>query len=81
MLAISKHKNGLNYGMLGLPWCGADGKASTCSAEDAGVTPGCWEDPLEKGMAITPVFLPERIPWTEESGSPASMGLQKAGRS
>ena len=27
------------------------------------------EDPLEEGMAEpTPVFLPEKIPWTKESG-------------
>ena len=29
--------------------------------------PPGWEDPLEKGMATTPVFL-WRIPWTEEPG-------------
>ena len=25
-------------------------------------------DPLEEGLATTPVFLPGKIPWTEEPG-------------
>ena len=37
---------------------------------------GC-EDPLEKGMATTPVFWPgEFIPWTEEPDMLQSMGSQ-----
>ena len=28
----------------------------------------CWEDPLEKGMAIHSSILAWRIPWTEEPG-------------
>ena len=28
-----------------------------------------WEDPLEKEMATTPVFMPEESSWTEEPGS------------
>ena len=28
-----------------------------------------WEDPLKKEMAITLVFLLEKMPWTEEPGS------------
>ena len=35
-----------------------------------------WEDPLEKGMQPTPVFLPGESPWTEEPGGLQSMGLQ-----
>ena len=27
-----------------------------------------WEDPLEEGMAATPVFLPGEFPWIEEPG-------------
>ena len=34
------------------------------------------EDPLEKGMQPTPVFLPGESPWTEEPGGLQSMGLQ-----
>ena len=37
------------------------------------------EDPLEKGMAIHSNILAWRIPWTEESGGPQSMGSQRVG--
>ena len=36
------------------------------------------EDPLEEGMATTPV-LARRIPWTEEPGGLHSMGSQRVG--
>ena len=36
-----------------------------------------WEDPLEKGLQCTPVFLPGESPWTEEPGRLQSMGLQR----
>ena len=35
------------------------------------------EDPLEKGMAIHSSILAWRIPGTEETGGPQSMGLQR----
>ena len=35
-----------------------------------------WEDLLEKGMATQSSILAWRIPWTEKSGEPQSMGLQ-----
>ena len=35
------------------------------------------EDPLEKGMATHSSLLAWRIPWTEESGRPQSMGSQR----
>ena len=41
---------------MGLPG-GSDGKDSTCSVRDLGSIPGS-EDPLEEGMAPTPVFWP-----------------------
>ena len=37
------------------------------------------EDPLEKGMATHPSILAWRIPCTEESGEPQSVGLQRIG--
>ena len=40
-----------------------------------------WEDPLEKGIEPTPVFLPGESPWTEELGGLQSMGLQSVGHS
>ena len=42
---------------------GSDSKESACSVGDLG-----WEDPLEKGMATPPVFLPGESPWTEKPG-------------
>ena len=38
-----------------------------------------WVDPLEEGMATTPVFLPGESPWTQEPGRQQSMGLQRVG--
>ena len=48
------------------------------NAGDAGSAPG-QEDPLEKEMAICSSILAWKIPWTEESGRPQSMGLQRVG--
>ena len=36
-----------------------------------------WEDPLEEGMAPTPVFLPGDSPWTEEPDRLKYTGLQR----
>ena len=36
-----------------------------------------WEDPLEEGMAPTPVFLPGESPWTEEPDRLKCMRLQR----
>ena len=35
------------------------------------------KDNLEEGMATHPSILAWRIPWTEESGGPQSMGSQR----
>ena len=37
-----------------------------------------WEDPLEKGIATTPVFLPGESPWTEEPGVGILHGITKS---
>ena len=37
----------------------------------------CWEDPLEKEMAIGSSILAKKIPWTEEPDGLQSMELQK----
>jgi len=39
---------------------GLHGKESACSVQDLGSIPS-WEDPLEKRMATSPVFLPGEI--------------------
>ena len=49
---------------MGFPG-GSDGKESTCNAGDLGSIPG---------LEPTPVFLPEKSPWTEEPGGLQSMG-------
>ena len=56
---------------LGFPG-GSDGKESTYNAGDLG-----WEDSLEEGMAIHPVFLPRKSPRIEEPIQ--SVGSQKVG--
>ena len=38
------------------------------------------EDPLEKEMQATPVFLPGKIPWMEEPGGLQSIGSQRVGQ-
>ena len=38
-----------------------------------------WEDPLEEDMATHSSILAWEIPWTEESGGPQSIGLQRVG--
>ena len=38
-----------------------------------------WEDPLEKEMATTPVFLPGKSHGQKEPGRLQSMGSQRAG--
>ena len=35
------------------------------------------EDPLEREMATRPIFLPEKISWTEESSGFQCMELQE----
>ena len=37
-----------------------------------------WEDPQRRRRQPTPVFLLEKIPWTEEPGRLQSMGSQKS---
>ena len=55
---------------------GSDGKESACNEVDL-VQSLCWEDPLEKEVAIHSSILAWRIPWTEKPGGPQSVGLQK----
>ena len=42
----------------------------------SGFDPWVGKIPWKGKMATTPVFLPEKIPWTEEPGGLQSMGLQ-----
>ena len=45
---------------------------------NAGSIPG-WEDPLEEGMTISPLFLPGESPRTEEPGRLQAIGSQRFG--
>ena len=36
-----------------------------------------WKDPLEQGMATCSGILAWKTPWTEESGGPQSIALQR----
>ena len=36
-----------------------------------------WEDPLEKGLATHPVFLPGESPWTEVPAGPIVYGVTR----
>ena len=47
-------------------------------AGDAGLIPELGRFPAG-GSGNIPVFLPKKIPWTEEPGRLQSMGLQRAG--
>ena len=38
-----------------------------------------WQDPLEEGIAPTPVFLPEESLWIEVPDGLRSMGWQRVG--
>ena len=58
---------------MGFPG-GSDGKESACNAWVRSLG---WEDPLEEGMATTPVFLPGEFPWTEVPGGLQSIGSQR----
>ena len=54
----------------------ADGKESA-SVQEIQVPSLGWEGPLEEEMAANSSILAWKIPWTEESGKPQSMGSQR----
>ena len=58
---------------------GSDGKESTYNAGDPGSIPGLGRSPWRGEWQPTPIFLPEKIPSTEEPDGWWSMGSQRAG--
>ena len=56
---------------------GSDGKESACNAGDLGSNPGSERSPGER--LPPPIFLPRKIPWTEEPGGLQSMRSQRVG--
>ena len=68
----------LSYLALDFPG-GASGKESTCQCrrhKKCEFDPWVGEIPWGRKWQATPVFLPEKIPWTEEPGSLQFMGSQ-----
>ena len=51
--------------------------ANAGDAGNAGAIPESGRFPWRKKWQPTPVFLPGKIPWTEESGRLQSMGSQR----
>ena len=62
--------------MYGFPrWF--SGKESTCQCGRLRSDPWVRKIPLRRKWHPTPVFLPRKIPWTEEPGGQQSTGLQR----
>ena len=67
---------------LGFPG-GASGKESACQCrrhKRCGFNPWVGKIPCRRAWQPIPVFLPERIPWTEEPGRLWSIGPQSQTR-
>ena len=56
----------------------SDFKESACSAGDLGLIFGSGRSPGEGNGTPIPVFLPGKIPWTEEPHRLPSMGSQES---
>ena len=61
--------------MMGFPG-GSDGKEPFCRTE-TWFDPWVRKTPWRRKWQPTPVFLPGKIPWTEEPGRLQSMGSQR----
>ena len=60
----------------GLPWW-LSGKESACQCRRYGFNPWVTKSPWRREWLPTPVFLPEKSPWTEESGGLQFMRSQR----
>ena len=58
---------------------GSDSKESACNVGDLASIPGLGRFPWRRTWHLTPVFLTEVSPWTEEPGGLQSMGSQRVG--
>ena len=59
------------------PWW-LSGKESACNAGDPGLVLGRRRSPWRRAWQPSPVFLPGKIPWTEEAGGLQSMWSPKS---
>ena len=60
----------------------SSGKEYTCNAGDIGdmgLSPGLGRSPWGRKWQTTPIFLSEKIPWTEDPGGLLSKGSQRVG--
>ena len=69
------HKQGLKEGLPG--WL--SGKESSCQCRRCEFNPWVRKIFWRRKWQPTPVFLPKKIPWTEEPGRPQSMRSQRVG--
>ena len=63
---------------MGFPSAASGGDPTCqCRKREMRVQSLCQEDPWRSKWPPAPVFLPEKIAWTEESGGLQSMQLQR----
>ena len=60
-----------------MSFCGGSDGKEFGYAGDTGSVPGLRSSPGEKEISTCSSILAWRIPWTEESGKPQSMGSQR----
>ena len=58
---------------------GSDSEESACYMGDLSLIPELGRSTCRRAQQPTPVFLPEKSPWTEEPGGLQSMGSQRVG--
>ena len=58
-------------------YIGSDGKESACECKRLGFDPWVGKIPWRRKRQPTPVFLPGKIPQTEETGRLQSIALQR----
>ena len=63
-------------GQWGFPG-GPSGKEAACQCRRCGFDPWVRKTPWRRTWQSIPLFLPGKIPWTEETGGLQSMGLQR----
>ena len=54
--------------------------ANAGDAGDTGLIPGSGKSPGGGNGKPTPIFLPEKFPWTEEHCGPQCIGSQRVGQ-
>ena len=59
---------------------GSESKESACNARDPDLIPGLGRSPWRRDWLPTLVFLPWKIPWTEEPEGLQSMGSKSRAR-